>query len=318
MPRASGLAATMQPEQKVTPRCANSRGRDPGDMTSMSAKKHTFTGKGSNNRKLTDEDRAEIIRLYTTPLPDGTWMGVTTIARRYGVATNAIYSWMKRAGVQTRSAKESHAHGKRCKPVVNLPVGDPPTCRCECGEPTAWNRRKNRWNAYVDGHRHKDAPYKNRDWLLSAYVTENRTCDEIGEECGVGGSTIARWLRHHSIPARDRSAARIGRQSGDRNPAWKGGVAEWDYAPEWKRIARTIRHRDEWTCQMCAATKDQLEWGRLLHVHHIDGDKMNNDGTNLIAVCAKCHPRGPKEVEFAPALRSIAANREGVMPECQS
>lgn len=109
-------------------------------------------GKGCNNRKLSDADRAEIVRLYTTRLPDGTWMGVTAIAKLYGVAHNCIQTRLKHAGVEMRSPKEARAGGKTCKPIKNLPVGTAPFCKCDCGSPTAWNRRKNRWNRYVAGH----------------------------------------------------------------------------------------------------------------------------------------------------------------------
>lgn len=117
----------------------------------MSNKQFT-QGKGCNNRKLSDADRAEVVRLYTTPRPDGTWMGVTAIARRFGVAHNCIQDRLKRAGVSMRNAKEAHAGGKQCKPIKNLPVGAAPMCGCGCGDTTEWNQRKNRWNRYIKGH----------------------------------------------------------------------------------------------------------------------------------------------------------------------
>ena len=82
---------------------------------------------------------------------------------------------------------------------------------------------------------------------------------------------------------------------GERNPAWKGGVADWDYAAGWKVIARRIRDRDGWTCQDCG--EQRKRWGHSLHVHHIDGNKLNNDPANLVALCAGCHrTRHSKEV----------------------
>lgn len=114
--------------------------------------KPKFTrGKGCNNRKLSDEDRAEIVRLYTTPLPDGTWMGATTIARQFGVRHPTVYRELERAGVSRRSMSAAH-RGKACRPVKNFPVGEAPACRCGCGGKTEWNQPKNRWNRYVRGH----------------------------------------------------------------------------------------------------------------------------------------------------------------------
>lgn len=109
--------------------------------------------KGEKNRKLSDADRAEIVRLYTTRLEDGTWMGTPTIARRYGVSNTTIAYTLRRAGVQRRDARESHAHGKRCKPIRNLPVGEPPLCGCGCGNPVVWYRPKNCWRLSLPGHR---------------------------------------------------------------------------------------------------------------------------------------------------------------------
>lgn len=244
-------------------------------------------GKGCANRKLTDVDRAEIVRLYTTPLPDGTWMGVTTIARRFGVAHNCIQDRLRREGVRLRTAKEAHAHGKRCKPITNLPVGEAPRCKCGCGDVTAWNQRKNRWNVYVAGHYRQYAPYKDALWLREQYVERRRTIAEIAVECGVNQSTIRKAMDGVGLARRSRSESRIGRMVGPKNPAWKGGVADWDYAAGWKVIARQIRDRDEWTCQDCG--EQRTRWGRSLHVHHIDGDKLNNDPGNLISLCAGCH-----------------------------
>lgn len=140
----------MHPPMKAPPRGSSRRGHGPrrGPLD-----KQQFTrGKGCRNRKLSDADRADIVRLYTTPLPDGTWMGVTAIARLFGVAHNCIQDRLRREGVTLRNAAEAHAGGKRCKPIKNVPVGEALSCKCGCGEPTRWNQRKNRWNRYVDGH----------------------------------------------------------------------------------------------------------------------------------------------------------------------
>lgn len=108
--------------------------------------------RGDNNRKLTDEQRAQIATCYTTPLPDGTWVGVTTIARTFGISKSLVQFVLARQGVRMRSPKESHANGKRCKPITNTPIGEPPVCRCGCGNTAPWNRAKNGWYASVPGH----------------------------------------------------------------------------------------------------------------------------------------------------------------------
>jgi len=205
--------------------------------------KPKFTrGKGCNNRKLSDADRREIVRLYTTPLPDGTWMGATTIARQFPVRHTVVYRELKRAEVQTRSASEAHL-GKACKPITNLPVGDPPICKCGCGDVTAWNQRKNRWNRYAKGH----------------YTLK-----------------------------------------GKQGPAYIDGRSQFPYVEDWPQISLATRRRDAFKCQRCKGDS------RRLHVHHIDCDKQNNAGENLITLCAVCH--GTVHAEL----------RKGVVPTCQS
>lgn len=61
----------------------------------------------------------------------------------------------------------------------------------------------------------------------------------------------------------------------------------------WLKISRTIRERDGYTCQSCGESTR----ARLL-VHHLDwrgkqrgatAKQMNNDPSNLITLCHKCH-----------------------------
>jgi len=199
-------------------------GRGHGPRRSPLDRPQFTQGKGCNNRKLSDADRVEIVRLYTTQLPDGTWMGATAIARLFGVRHPVVYRELERAGVSTRSMSEAH-RGKACRPIKNLPIGAAPECRCGCGVITDWNRRKNRWNRYVAGH-------------------------------------YTRRL--------------------EQAPTWQGGRSFEPYAIGWPSISKAIRERDGHTCQTCGATE-------RLHVHHIDTNKLNNDPSNLVTLCNRCH-----------------------------
>ena len=67
----------------------------------------------------------------------------------------------------------------------------------------------------------------------------------------------------------------------------KGVVGDNRYLETWPSIASMIRQRDRHTCQRCGINLSGK--GRLLHVHHLDGDRLNNDPSNLMSLCVICH-----------------------------
>lgn len=243
-------------------------------------------------RKFTPEQEAEIVRQYLTPLPDGSWLGTTTLARQWGCTQPTIYGALSRAGVARRTIQEAYVNGKRAKPIKNLPPEGElaPACKCGCGESVMWNQRKNRWNVYVDGHYRQDAPYKNPEWLRDAYWTRNLTVAEIALECGAGTDAVFKFIRKFNIPTRDRAASRIGRKAGDKNPAWKGGVTPERQrvykSQEWISIVKVVYQRDNYVCQRCGSPKHP-------HAHHIKAwanyPELRLDPDNLITLCEDCH-----------------------------
>lgn len=164
----------------------------------------------------------------------------------------------------------------------------PPLCACSCGQRVKWDGGRAQWRRYASLACYRPPkPHLDRDWLYEQYVTLGKSSGVIAAECGVTAPAInkARWK--FGIKGRSSSESKIGLMVGERNPAWKGGIAKWPYAPEWKRIARSVRERAEYTCQRCGERRKR--WGNALHVHHIDKNKFNNEPSNLIALCAPCH-----------------------------
>lgn len=248
-------------------------------------------------RKVAADIETKVIAFYMTPAADGSWIGSQTIAREFKMSPTTIYNILARNNIPIRDYVEAHSNGKRCRPIKNLPPAEsiPPLCKCGCGELVIWNQHKNRWNLYVEGHYRRDAPYKHPDWLRQEYIDKHRSMQEIGGEMGVTMDTIRKFMRKFGIKPRTTQETLIANESmrGSKNPAWKGGIAKWQYAPSWKRIAHDIRKRDGYTCQIC---KTQFpKSSKLLHVHHMDGDKFNNIPSNLMTVCATCHPKGKRK-----------------------
>ena len=78
------------------------------------------------------------------------------------------------------------------------------------------------------------------------------------------------------------------RNTGENNPAWRGGISKEPYAFEFsEKLKESIRKRDNYTCQICKLTQEQV--GCTLSVHHIDYDKKNSSGSNLVSLCNSCH-----------------------------
>ena len=88
---------------------------------------------------------------------------------------------------------------------------------------------------------------------------------------------------------RDKFGKFIGKSmKGNKNPNWRGGISKLPYPFDFtEELKKSIRKRDNYTCQECKFTQEQL--GYNLHTHHIDYNKQNNNSINLISLCRNCH-----------------------------
>lgn len=75
---------------------------------------------------------------------------------------------------------------------------------------------------------------------------------------------------------------------GEANPNWKHGLSNFPYPSDFNNsLKECVRKRDNYTCRHCQKKESKLR--TKLHVHHIDYNKNNCSGTNLISLCLKCH-----------------------------
>ncbi len=75
--------------------------------------------------------------------------------------------------------------------------------------------------------------------------------------------------------------------SGENNPNWRGGLHQKKYKNFYQKIKDKIRERDNFTCQLCGITEEQLNY--RLSVNHIDFNKENSVEQNLNALCKSCN-----------------------------
>ena len=102
--------------------------------------------------------------------------------------------------------------------------------------------------------------------------------------------------------------------SGDKNPRWRGGVSNKQYAPGFSRkLKRAIRERDGFRCQLCGDSEAEL--GYKLSVHHSDYDKSNHDPANLFATCKRCNSRANTNPSFWSARFAALAEARGKLGE---
>lgn len=246
-------------------------------------------------RALFPHQYAEIVRQYTTPLPDGTWKGSKMIAAEFGVSDVLVQNVLRRMGVTLRTAKEAHAHGKRCGPIKHTEqFGEAPLCACGCGQPVTWHKNRCRWYRFAPGHYRKDEPYKSAEWLREQYEVRGRTAEDIATECGVNQTAVIRWMNVHGIPRRHISVALKGKQAGAKNPAWKGGTT-----PErqrlhkqggWREFALSIYRRDNFTCRRCSAAVSARKGVAAHHVRSWAGaPELRFDPANVVTLCKPCH-----------------------------
>jgi len=62
---------------------------------------------------------------------------------------------------------------------------------------------------------------------------------------------------------------------------------EGQYTKNWELVSWRFRESKGFICESCRV--DLSKHSGLLHVHHMDHNKGNNDLGNLIALCELCH-----------------------------
>lgn len=166
---------------------------------------------------------------------------------------------------------------KRCLQCKKSITRKPKTGRCRpCAAPL---------NGFQKGHSSwlgkKRAPFDDR-WLkkMSEAVKRRHEGSSFGFRHGnkLWKGNIGRKLSPEHV------RILIEANSGPKSHLWRGGKSFEPYPLAFTRaLKRSIRERDDRTCQICGDCGNE--------VHHIDYDKENCEPTNLITLCKSCHAK---------------------------
>lgn len=82
-------------------------------------------------------------------------------------------------------------------------------------------------------------------------------------------------------------------------------ITSGEYPPDWDQIAHRIKKTAHWICERCAHPHN-VKKGRMMTVHHLDGNKANCDDYNLACLCQRCHLKmhhlfSPRQLRLFPA-----------------
>ena len=100
--------------------------------------------------------------------------------------------------------------------------------------------------------------------------------------------------------------------SGENNPNWRNGSKQNPYCDVWldQEFKESIKKSHEYKCQNpeCEGKSE------ILHIHHIDYNKLNCHPSNLITLCNSCHSkanfdREEHKVKYKRIAKSIVSSQ---------
>ncbi len=130
------------------------------------------------------------------------------------------------------------------------------------------------------------------------------------------GSDNHMYGKHHTAATKRKiSEALQGKRRGANNSHWKGGPIPYNLL--WPEQRIRARNRDNYTCQLCGITEEEL--GEQMSVHRIRPfrESADNSLSNLVCLCGNhsgnnCHIRCEHHPEVCPEPRKHWLLTEGL------
>lgn len=155
----------------------------------------------------------------------------------------------------------------------------------------------------------KNKEYRNEKILRKLYLEEKMSFKQIARKLQCGATTIQSYLRFYKIPVREPYNPYVIPKMllAERNPNWKGGrfIASTGYvyilSPN--HPTKSAKRGKKYVAEHNLVMEKNLE--RFLEknerVHHLDGNKQNNQLSNLMLF-----PTNGKHIEFEQKVSSFA------------
>lgn len=92
-------------------------------------------------------------------------------------------------------------------------------------------------------------------------------------------------------------------RTGSNHPQFISGISTYKRGSNWQSTRRSILRRDNYTCQHCFVTKEEVGGKWHFHVHHIKPYRLfsnyedANQESNLITLCDKCHRKIEAQIQ---------------------
>jgi hypothetical protein len=91
---------------------------------------------------------------------------------------------------------------------------------------------------------------------------------------------------------------------GEHNSHWRGGIPK-EYPIEFKHMRPSILDRDNYMCGICGRSLSKSG-----QVHHVDGNRENNEPDNLLSLCTSCHGKIHGYADTSPVIMAFRSKLE--------
>ena len=95
--------------------------------------------------------------------------------------------------------------------------------------------------------------------------------------------------QYHNTSMTSNQFVEILKEAGEATEQEETEVDIFGYVKNWPQISEAKRAFENYTCEQCGYQAKNTFDRRFIQVHHIDGNKLNNNKENLKCLCIRCH-----------------------------